>query len=46
VLPKVHTTTEPATLNRELAALKRAFKLGIEQERIAQAPVIKLLARP
>lgn len=33
-----------ATLNRELAALKRAFRLGIEQERIAHAPVIKLLA--
>jgi integrase len=33
-----------ATLNRELAALKRAYRLGIEQERIAHAPVIKLLA--
>ena len=38
------TPVAVATLNRELAALKRAFRLGIEQERIAQAPVIKLLA--
>jgi len=37
------TTVAVATLNRELAALKRAFRLGIEQDRIAQAPVIKLL---
>jgi integrase len=35
---------QPASLNRELAALKRAFKLGITQERIASAPVISLLA--
>ena len=33
-----------ATLNRELAALKRAHRLGIEQERIVHAPFIKLLA--
>ena len=38
------TTVAVATLNRELAALKRAFQLGIEQERISHAPVIKLLA--
>jgi integrase len=38
------TDVAVATLNRELAALKRAFRLGIEQERIAHAPVIKLLA--
>ncbi len=38
------TAVTAATLNRELAALKRAFRLGIEQERIASAPVIKLLA--
>jgi integrase len=37
------TTVAVATLNRELAALKRAFRLGIEQERISHAPVIKLL---
>jgi integrase len=37
------TAVAVATLNRELAALKRAFRLGIEQERISQAPVIKLL---
>jgi hypothetical protein len=38
------TPVAPATLNRDLAALKRAFRLGIEQERIVHAPVIKLLA--
>ena len=38
------TTVAVATLNRELAALKRAFRLGVEQERISHAPVIKLLA--
>jgi integrase len=37
------TAVAVATLNRELAALKRAFRLGIERDRIAQAPVIKLL---
>jgi integrase len=44
VEPRVRATTAPATVNRELAALKRAFRLGIEQERLASAPVIKLLA--
>ncbi len=38
------TVVAVATLNRELAALKRAFRIGIEQDRIAQAPIIKLLA--
>lgn len=38
------TTVAVATLNRELAALKRAFRLGLEQERIATTPIIKLLA--
>jgi integrase len=38
------TAVAVATLNRELAALKRAFRLGIEQECITHAPVIKLLA--
>ena len=38
------TTVAVATLNRELAALKRAFRLGMEQERISHAPVVKLLA--
>jgi integrase len=33
-----------ATLNRELAALKRAFRLGVEQGRITHVPIIKLLA--
>jgi integrase len=36
-------TVAVATLNRELACLRRAFQLGIEQERVAHAPVIKLL---
>jgi integrase len=38
------TTVAAATLNRELAALKRAFRLAIQQDRIGHAPVIKLLA--
>lgn len=32
-----------ATLNRELAALKRAFRLAVEQKRLSAAPTIKLL---
>jgi hypothetical protein len=35
---------QPASLNREPAALRWAFKLGIAQERIASAPAITLLA--
>jgi integrase len=38
------TNVTPATLNRELAALKRAFKLAVEQKRLSMAPVIRLLA--
>jgi hypothetical protein len=34
----------PATVNRELAALRRAFRLGLRQRRIASAPDIALLA--
>src|SRR5262249_41456244 len=34
----------PATINRELAALKRAFKLAVEQKRLSAMPAIKLLA--
>lgn len=34
----------PATINRELAALRRAFALGVKQKRIAQAPGIEMLA--
>lgn len=33
-----------ATINRELAALKRAFRLAVEQKRLSAAPTIKLLA--
>ncbi len=33
-----------ATVNRELAALKRSFALGVEQERLSSAPKIKMLA--
>jgi integrase len=32
-----------ATVNRELAALKRAFALAVEQERLSSAPKIKML---
>jgi len=34
----------PATLNRELAALKRMFRLGIRQEQITVMPYVGLLA--
>ncbi len=34
----------PATINRELAALKRAFRLAVKQKRLRAAPVIELLA--
>jgi integrase len=32
-----------ATVNRELAALKRSFALAVEQERLSSAPKIKML---
>jgi integrase len=41
---KRETPVAPATLNRELAALKRAFRLAVEQKRLTVAPTIKLLA--
>jgi integrase len=34
---------QPATVNRELAALRRAFRLAVKQKRIAVAPSIELL---
>jgi integrase len=34
----------PATVNRELAALRRAFRLGVKQRRISRAPDIEMLA--
>ena len=34
----------PASVNRELAALRRAFRLGVRQKRISTAPTITLLA--
>src|SRR5262249_753461 len=34
---------KPATVNRVLAALKRAFKIAIRQKRISMAPTIPLL---
>lgn len=40
---RVAENRRPATVNRELAALRRAFRLAIEQERISHAPRIKLL---
>jgi integrase len=33
----------PATINRELAAIRRAFRLGVKQKRIAQAPGVEML---
>ena len=38
------TGAAPATINRELAALKRMFRLGIRQEQITVMPYIGLLA--
>ena len=35
---------DPELDDRELAALKRAFKLRVEQERLGTGPVIRLLA--
>lgn len=35
---------QPATVNRELSMLRKAFRLGIRQKRIAAAPAIDLLA--
>lgn len=34
----------PATVNRELAALRRAFRLGLKHRRISRAPDIEMLA--
>ena len=34
---------QPGTVNRELAALRRAFHLGVRQKRIAAAPVFAML---
>lgn len=33
-----------ATVNRELAALRRAFRLGVKQHRVSRAPDISMLA--
>jgi integrase len=41
---KGEDTPAAATVNRELAALKRAFRLGVEQGRVMRVPIIKLLA--
>jgi integrase len=38
------TTIRPATVNRELAALRKAFSLAVRQKRIAAAPAIAMLA--
>jgi integrase len=35
---------KPATVNRELAALRRAFALAVEQELLSVAPRVKLVA--
>src|SRR4030095_4998709 len=34
----------PATVNRELAAIKRAFRIGLRQRRISTMPNIDLMA--
>jgi integrase len=34
----------PATINRELAALRKAFRLAVEQERLTTVPVVRLLS--
>lgn len=34
----------PATINRELAALRRAFRLAVRQRRLSSAPMFDLLA--
>src|SRR5262245_27659681 len=34
----------PATINRELAALRRAFRLAVRQKRLSAAPMVTLLA--
>jgi integrase len=36
-------TTAPATINRELTVLKRAFRLAVRQKRLSTAPTIELL---
>jgi integrase len=36
-------TTAPATINRELAALTRAFRLAMRQKRLSTAPTVELL---
>jgi integrase len=40
---RLRAKKRPATVNRELAALKRAFSLAIAQERLTSAPKISLL---
>jgi len=35
---------KPATVNRELAALRKAFRLAVKQKRLGAAPSIELLA--
>jgi integrase len=37
-------TRQPATVNRELAALRRAFALAVKQRRLSSAPHIETLA--
>jgi integrase len=34
----------PASINRELAAIKRAFAIAVQQDRLSGAPYIKMLA--
>lgn len=39
-----NVSVRPATVNRELAALRKAFNLGVRQKRISTAPSISLLS--
>jgi len=41
---RLHAGKARATVNRELAALKRAMTLAVEQDRLSSAPKIKMLA--
>jgi integrase len=43
VADRLEAGARPATVNRELGALRRAFRLGVEHGKIARAPVIRAL---
>jgi integrase len=41
---RLHAQRKPATVNRELAVIRRAFRLAVRQKRLAAMPAIVLLA--